>query len=254
MGRHQLRGKPKPSERDRRTMKRILSNNHRTTAAGVTGELIIHREDSVSTTTVGRKLHKSNIQGTATTAKRLVTENNAKRSKRRSDNHKTWTADDLKNVIWSDESSFTFFPTSCRVYVWRTPKDAYKPEFLVPSVKHGGRSATVWVAIFWCTAGSIITMNGRITASAYVGILGNLGHPMVHMLFPNNDAIFQDDNWIIHTDRKVQSWFQEHGDALKHIPCPRLNVIGTLWSVLESTVICRFPSPSSLKQPDHVFL
>jgi hypothetical protein len=182
MGRHhQLRGKPKPSERDRRTLKTILSNNHRTTAAKVTAELIIHLEDPVSTTTVGRKLHKSNIQGTVTTVKPLVTENNAKRPKRWSDNHKTWTADDWKKVIWSDESSFTLFPTSGRVYVWRTPKEAYNPECLVPTVKHGGGSATTRAAIFWCTAGSIITMNGRITASDYVDILGNLGHPMVHM-------------------------------------------------------------------------
>jgi len=43
---------------------------------------------------------------------------------------------------------------------------------------------------------------------------------MVHMLFPNNDAIFQDDNWLIHTAKRVQSWFEEHGDALKHIPWP----------------------------------
>ena len=112
------------------------------------------------------------------------------------------------------------FPTSGRVYVWRTPKEAYNPEFMVPNVKYGGGSATVWVTIFWCTAGSIITTNGPITASAYVDILGNLGYPMVHMLFPNNDAIFQDDNWIIHTARRVHSWFEEHGDALKHIPWP----------------------------------
>jgi hypothetical protein len=35
------------------------------------------------------------------------------------------------HVIWSDESSFTLFPTSGRVYVRRTPKEAYNPECLV---------------------------------------------------------------------------------------------------------------------------
>ena len=40
--------KPKLSERDRRTLKRILFNNH-STAAKVTAELIIHLEDPVST-------------------------------------------------------------------------------------------------------------------------------------------------------------------------------------------------------------
>ena len=95
-------------------------------------------------------------------------------------------------------------------------------------MNYGGGSATIWAAIFWCTAGSIITMNGRITASDYVDILVNMGHPVVHMLFPNNDAVFQDDNWLTHTHththtergRNDQSWFEEHGGALKHIPWP----------------------------------
>jgi hypothetical protein len=42
-------------------------------------------------------------------------------------------------VIRSDESSFTLFPASGKVYVWRTPKEANNPECLVPKVKHGGR-------------------------------------------------------------------------------------------------------------------
>ena len=48
--------------------------------------------------------------------------------KRWCDYHKTWTSDDWKYVIWSDESSFTLFPTSGWVYVWRTPKESYNPE------------------------------------------------------------------------------------------------------------------------------
>jgi hypothetical protein len=36
-------------------------------------------------------------------------------------------------------------------------------------------------------------MNGRITASDYVDILVNQVHRVIQMLFPNNNAIFQDD-------------------------------------------------------------
>ena len=65
-------------------------------------------------------------------------------------------------------------------------------------------------------------------------------HPMVQVLFPNNDAVFQDDSPHTHTARSVQSWFEEHEDALQHLfwlaQLPDLNFMGPLSSVLESTL------------------
>ena len=40
------------------------------------------------------------------------------------------------------------FPTSGRAYVWTSPKEAYNPIWLVPTVKHGARSVMTWAAIF----------------------------------------------------------------------------------------------------------
>jgi len=36
-------------------------------------------------------------------------------------------------------------------------------------------------------------------------ILGNQVHPVIHMLLPNNDEIFQDDHVPIHTAGSVES-------------------------------------------------
>ena len=80
----------------------------------------------------------------------------------------------------------------------------------------------IWAAISWCSAWPIIALNGRITDGDYVDILGNQGHPMIQMLFPNNDTVFffQEDNSPIHTARSVQSWFEEHDNAIQRLPCP----------------------------------
>lgn len=51
-----------------------MSENQRTRAAKVTAELSIHLEDHVSTKTVRREIHKSNILGTAAIAKAPITE------------------------------------------------------------------------------------------------------------------------------------------------------------------------------------
>ena len=42
----------------------------------------------------------------------------------------------------------------------------------------------------WYSTGPVLTLNGQITASDYVDILGSHMHPTVQM-FPNNDAIFK---------------------------------------------------------------
>ena len=52
---------------------------------------------------------------------------------------------------------------------------------------------------------SCFTLKVQITASDYMDIVGNHLHPLVQMLFPNNDAVFQDDVLPIHTARSVQS-------------------------------------------------
>jgi hypothetical protein len=53
------------TERGCRTLRRIVSKNHRITAAQVTAEPKIHLEDPVSTKTAQRELHKSNFHGRA---------------------------------------------------------------------------------------------------------------------------------------------------------------------------------------------
>jgi hypothetical protein len=76
------------------------------------------------------------------------------------------------------------------------------------------------------------------------------------MSFHNNGATFQDDTSPMHTARSVQSWFEEHEEALQHLPwaaqSPDLNIIDTLWSVLENGVRSRYSPPSSLKQLENV--
>ena len=94
----------------------------------------------------------------------------------------------------------------------------------------------IWAAISWYSAGPLITTNGQINASDYVDILSNRVYTMVHMLIPNNDAIIHNDNSPMHIARSVQSRFEEHKQALQHLPwpteSPALNIIEPLWSVV----------------------
>jgi hypothetical protein len=65
-----------------------------------------------------------------------------------------------------------------------------------------------------------------------VDIVRNQLHPVEQMLFPYIAAVFQDYKC------SVQSWLEQHEDALQHLPWPAqlsdLNTIKPLRSVLES--------------------
>jgi hypothetical protein len=86
------------TERDRRILRRIVPKNHKTTAAQVTAELNNHLEDSVSTKTVLRELHKSNIYGRAAIAEPLITESNAQMHKRWYHDRKTCISGNRKRA------------------------------------------------------------------------------------------------------------------------------------------------------------
>jgi hypothetical protein len=118
-------------------------------------------------------------------------------------------------VMWSDESSFTLFPTPGRVFVWRTLEETYNPECLVPIVKHWG--VLCWfgqqylgTVLCW----SLITLHGRITARGYMDT--------------SHDPDIICEPWCrvlrlqcpIHTAGTVHLWFEGHEGELQHLPCP----------------------------------
>jgi hypothetical protein len=150
MGRqHQRRGtvgKNQQTERDHCTVRRTVLKNHTTTTA----KLNIHLEDPVSTKTVRPELHTSTCMVGLQLLNILLLKVMLRCVNKgvmtiKLGHHTTGNT----CLIWSDEMSFTLFPMSGRVYVWRTPKEAYNPECLVPTVKHGGGSVMVWAAISW---------------------------------------------------------------------------------------------------------
>jgi len=115
------------------------------------------------------------------------------------------------------------------------PKEIHNPECLVPIVKHGDGSVMIWTAITWYSADPIIILNGQITASDYVDILGS--------------QVLQFLRMIVHpyTNPEV---FSLGLRSMKIF----LNIIEPLWSVIDSGVRSKFPSPSSLKQLEDVLV
>ena len=60
------------------------------------------------------------------------------------------------------------------------------------------------MAICWQSTSLIISLHGRINSRDYLEILSNQVHPMVQAMFPEGNAIFQDNNAPIHIARIVK--------------------------------------------------
>jgi hypothetical protein len=138
-------------------------------------------------------------------------------------------SDDWKFIMWSDESSFTLFPPSGGVPVWTSPKEACSPECLVPTVKHLWWFGQQYLVFCWsCTYSEWSNychwLRGHFRYQAH----------SVVQVFSKNDAIFQEGDLPRHTARSVQSWFEEHEDALQHLlwlaQLPTLNFFEPLCS------------------------
>jgi len=166
--------KPKTKWNGSPTLKRTVSKNHKITAANVTVELKIHLEDTFSTKTVWRELHKSNIHVTAATAQPLIIKKkNTKKRKRCSDDRKKFDAWwlEIRNMV---RGVVLQVVTSIRQgWCWKTLKEPYDPECLVRTTKHGGGSVMIWAAISWHSTGLRITLKGQITAIDYGDALVN---------------------------------------------------------------------------------
>jgi hypothetical protein len=138
-------------ERDCHTLRRVVSKHQNCSLQRVSTKTVQHVTNSTSTVglqllnlTLLKLMSRRVNDGVTTTEPGHQTNGNARE-------------------IWSDESSFTLFPTSERVYVWRTPMETYYPECLIPAVKHGGGSVMVWAAILWYYVCPITTLHDQIT-------------------------------------------------------------------------------------------
>ena len=64
----------------------------------------------------------------------------------------------------------------------------------------------------------MVSLHDRIRNQDYLKILFNEIHPMVAVLFPEGNAIPQDDNAPINTAKIVSEWHEEHSSEVEHLP------------------------------------
>ncbi|GFX65392.1 QLQ domain-containing protein [Trichonephila clavipes] len=127
-------------ERSRRTLKRVVKQNRKSSLVEISQEFQISSGISVSSKTVHRELKNFGFHGHAAAHKPNITPQKAKHRLQWCRAHRYWTVDMWKTVLWSDESRFTVWQSDGHVWIWWMPGELFFSDCIGLTVKFGGGS------------------------------------------------------------------------------------------------------------------
>ncbi|KAH6946346.1 hypothetical protein HPB50_012875 [Hyalomma asiaticum] len=145
--------------------------------------------------------------------------------------HISWTTDDWKTVLFSDESTFTT-RWDQKQRVWRPANARYDPHYVQEVASSGRTAVNVWGAVSRDGLGVLHRIEGPLTSPKYCDILDYVMIPYaLDGPFPDGDFLFQQDLSPVHTAKVVEELLNMRGvRCLRWVPKGAdLNIIEAVW-------------------------
>lgn len=228
----------KTTLRQDREIVRTVIKNRRITSSAIKNNLKL----DVTTKTIRNRLKNANIKSRIAVKKPYVTADNVKKRLQWAKDHKDWTSEQWKSVLFSDESKITLRWNGQRI-VWRRKNEKFLPECMNGVVKHD-KSVMVWGCLCANGVGNLYQINGNMNSYMYKNILSSQMITSAQKLFGDNQWIFQQDNSPIHKAKIVNKFIENSNIQTLVWPAqsPDLSPIENAWAEIKRRTKDRNPS------------